>query len=415
MSNAEELLNVLVLQESQIVTYRRLSRELSVHVNTAKELLADFYNANRDKCHATYLVTGTKRPSSNSDEIVGIQIMLISEAGLTALQSELDNAACHVYSLEYRLVEDANAFVMANIQAGCNRDIAELSAVQSSVSQIASAPAYLQKEPPKAPVSNSIDKKPIIGEDDDGDFESGLSTPPPPPPPPKAKDVRSFFGRVPEKKPALATMKSDVDMAPVLKTELQHKESQQTEQSDGDFDMQSVNDESPNDEGSRVEDMFDDEDTGNNSNSNNSNNDSGNASPIKRKAIVDLDVEMAESDEEDSNQAQNPPPEAALSNSGAQASTKRRVRKRRKVSTIKHTKNKRGMLVSQIVDGWESYSESESDTGHGSGAAAVKLENKKDNFQNIHPSAGGIKQQSSSGKAKGAAPQRSILSFFGKK
>ncbi|KAJ2174074.1 hypothetical protein GGF45_004227, partial [Coemansia sp. RSA 551] len=67
MSSAIEVLNSLISLEAQIVTYRRLSRELKVHVNTAKQLLAEFHDAHRDGCQATYLVTGTKKSEGGSE------------------------------------------------------------------------------------------------------------------------------------------------------------------------------------------------------------------------------------------------------------------------------------------------------------------------------------------------------------
>ncbi|KAJ1889178.1 hypothetical protein LPJ81_006180 [Coemansia sp. IMI 209127] len=161
--------------------------------------------------------------------------------------------------------------------------------------------------------------------------------------------------------------------------------------------------------------MFDDEDDApaKEETASNKPSDSGVASPTEQD---DSDVEMM--DDSDNNMDSQEPAvaetKAALSDdssNAAQNNGRRRVRKRRKVSKVKHTKNKRGMLVSQVVDEWESYSESEPDDAHGSSATFVK----KEASHEPGASADESKQRSAGKKTKSGAPQRSILSFFGKK
>ncbi|KZP00393.1 hypothetical protein CALVIDRAFT_273921 [Calocera viscosa TUFC12733] len=64
--STSDLLTKLVLHEKQIVTYRTLSRQQSIHINQAKNDLAAFYHATKSSdassIHATFIVTGLARP-----------------------------------------------------------------------------------------------------------------------------------------------------------------------------------------------------------------------------------------------------------------------------------------------------------------------------------------------------------------
>ncbi|KZT52915.1 hypothetical protein CALCODRAFT_501660 [Calocera cornea HHB12733] len=64
--STSDLLTKLVLHEKQIVTYRTLSRQQSIHVNQAKNELAAFYQATKaadpSSIQATFVVTGLARP-----------------------------------------------------------------------------------------------------------------------------------------------------------------------------------------------------------------------------------------------------------------------------------------------------------------------------------------------------------------
>ncbi|EME41048.1 hypothetical protein DOTSEDRAFT_74551 [Dothistroma septosporum NZE10] len=59
-----------VLNEQQNVSYRNLSRALRVHSNLAKQMLYEFHrkqNSKKPGCvHATYVITGTKRPTQTN-------------------------------------------------------------------------------------------------------------------------------------------------------------------------------------------------------------------------------------------------------------------------------------------------------------------------------------------------------------
>ncbi|KAJ1784997.1 CDC27 protein, partial [Coemansia sp. RSA 2167] len=157
MSSAVEVLNSLISLEAQIVTYRRLSRELKVHVNTAKQLLAEFHDAHKDGCQATYLVTGTKKSEGGSE----LSVKLVAGSELEAAQQELDNSYYHVYSVGPRVEVTKEAMVIANVLSGSIQDIAEHCAVGSSVSRVIdSAPVSAPKHATPA-AAMSVDK-PVV-------------------------------------------------------------------------------------------------------------------------------------------------------------------------------------------------------------------------------------------------------------
>ena len=56
-SEVEYLASTLIKNE-QPVTYQSLSRELGVHVNHAKLVLSEFYEKNKDKLTASFVITG---------------------------------------------------------------------------------------------------------------------------------------------------------------------------------------------------------------------------------------------------------------------------------------------------------------------------------------------------------------------
>ncbi|KAJ2393863.1 CDC27 protein, partial [Coemansia sp. RSA 2559] len=381
MSTANEVLDLLVLHDSQVVTYRRLSRELNVHVNTAKQLLSDFHTNNRDKCHATYLVTGTKHSLPGS--MAEIQVTLVPEAKLLDTQGELANAAYHVYSLESRRLDDSESYVMANAQAGNNRDMATLCPVRSSVARVAKAAGRSIDDTssssalmvPKVATAPEIDVKPDTSTSSEEDVaEKEARAPAKSKPTPTApRSAKSFFGRVKtvKKEPSQKKSKKEQseesqqskgtqDEESQMSMETQNEESQMSEhrdkeieQSDADFEMQSVEG-NDNDEALQlVENMFDDEDApAKEETASNKPSDSGVASPAKQ-AKLDSDVEMMDDSDNnmDSQESAVAETKAARSDddsNAAQNSGRRRVRKRRKVSKVKHTKNKRGMLVSQV-------------------------------------------------------------------
>ncbi|KAJ1869020.1 CDC27 protein [Coemansia sp. RSA 1722] len=472
---ASELLGFQVIQGQQVVTYRKLSNELQIHINEAKRLMAVFYDDHKDRCHATFALTGNRKREM-SDESVASELLvaLVNESELSALKNDLENAEYHVYSLEPRPTDDRNALVAANVSSGNMRDAADLSVVRSSVSALtksspanvynseAARPAAVAKEEIKPPLSKGNGKAKLVSSDvamDESEFVDNTKAAPETTTAAtksaakasdkddntksgdtggttssanKAKSMRSFFGRHVSKKPAASSVENPVnsdgkrslvkqepEQEPEPKPELKPEAEQdvvdiQKHVADNeDMEMQSAEETEPPTKRPRVEDMFDDDDDNDfvdyfkssskkttenvESDFNSKRMDDSQSNIATSAADTQSDVEMAE-----------PMASASENDQSSAEKGRRRVRKQRKVNRIKHTKNKRGMLVTQTVEEWESYSESESDRE----PVRPKLVREKKSVDSVEPS---DQKKTSKGKSKSSAPQKSILSFFGKK
>ncbi|KAJ1893188.1 CDC27 protein [Kickxella alabastrina] len=477
-SLAAETLTLQVLQDGQIVTYRKLARELQVHVNTAKNIMAAFYEENKSKCHATFLVTGNKH-RNNIDSALALVptlellVKLVPESELTNVQSGLDNAAYHIYSVEPRPIEGDEALVLANILAGNCRDMADLSAVGSSVTmmdvsgkshEVVDRLAQMDVAMPEAKPGLEPNTAGLNEEKEDAEVEAEIgaddarmvSVKPKIEKAPAAKkptktakgssstaakptDVKSFFGRQLNKKPAatFAPAKNinvkqvpQQDSSSLSATDVKAKirssppPPPENDDVDVDVEMHSAEESEPEPETakSRVEDMFADDNDGNddredsdalsrNSVKQETQSELATDSQLIMDSVVetDPDIEMGgpSQDNGDSQLAQS------LQASPESNCGQFRARHRRKVTKVKHTKNKRGMLVTETVEEWESYSESESEkppakrlntTSAKSLPAAEPSDQKKSESS-----------ETKKGATKSSAPQRSILSFFGKK
>ncbi|KAJ2777964.1 CDC27 protein [Coemansia interrupta] len=429
-----ELLGFQVIQGEQVVTYRKLSSDLQVHAEDAKRMMAAFYEANKERCHATFLLSGTRKRDM-VDESVEAEwlVKLVTESELPSQQLNLEYAEYHIYSIEPRPVEDKSVFVTANISTGNIRDMIHLGAIGSSVAMVAktgTASIPRAPSPVRPPTSKSENKSHSTKANDESRMDedasmAGSNTDANAPAVSKAADkapdktsskakanpAKSFFGKHIAKKSAAVTTSSEATAAPSdeitsVKAEVSTASSLEPESkpdpvppmSDSDdHAMQSAEEEIETAvKQSRVEDMFDDFDD--------SDFDSfaKSAASDASQEGLESDIEMAEPTAVTNDNAH---PE--LQNVGG---GRRRVRKQRKVNRIKHTKNKRGMLVTQAVEEWESYSESESD------AEPTKPKPNPKPKPSMSADEPASKKKSSAGGSKGSgAPQRSILSFFGKK
>ncbi|KAJ2611949.1 hypothetical protein H4S08_002920 [Coemansia sp. RSA 1365] len=413
MSSPEELLSLLVAHESQIVTYRRLCRELKVPVNTAKHMLNEYYQAHKSDCQATFLITGTKRVN-NADGSVGNRtkqssasasefvVRLVSESELSSLLENVDSSYYHVYSVGSKVAVNRQALAMANVVAGSNRDIAEQCAVASSVERLVSADNTHLSKPASPPPIAKPDVKPNIVEEDPQKVNT-------PAPSTAEKDKKSFFGRSigakkEQKKPAKNAKEPSLP-EPEDSSKSTSKTATVNEQEEY-ADADSL---------PRVEDMFMDDDEDDSGFEDRQVDVSGQSpanadNQTSANDTQDIDVDHAESAGEDVGDRSNISRKSSSKHDGSsvqqpesQSGGKRRVRKRRKINKIKHTKNNRGMLVSEAVEEWESYSESESEP------------ETRPQIAKPEPASTGSGIKRPSAKSKGAAPQRSILSFFGKK
>ncbi|KAJ7497996.1 DNA polymerase subunit Cdc27 [Mycena galericulata] len=108
-----------LLIESNIVTYRSLSRALTLHVNVAKNELADFHAHDGQQLAATYLICGTTQSRSDEDvdmrddeddseDVECTQIVLVGERELESTQAQFVSIeSIHVYSLSPAVIRDA--------------------------------------------------------------------------------------------------------------------------------------------------------------------------------------------------------------------------------------------------------------------------------------------------------------------
>ncbi|KAI8969670.1 DNA polymerase subunit Cdc27-domain-containing protein [Pilobolus umbonatus] len=115
MEDCNDYLTVSVLQENKVVTYKALSRYLSVHVNTAKQLLYQFFDNNKG-VHAIYCITGT---AVNTNKF---NIKLTKDVNLEeAKRGFKEISGVHVYSIMAHEPSD-----LVTLYAAC-KDIPKLS------------------------------------------------------------------------------------------------------------------------------------------------------------------------------------------------------------------------------------------------------------------------------------------------
>ncbi|KAF2855579.1 hypothetical protein T440DRAFT_158272 [Plenodomus tracheiphilus IPT5] len=148
----KDYLAARVLVEQKPVTYRLLSRAVKTDVNTAKWMLFEFHQKQNAKkpgsIHATYLITGTKRNTEQTNGHGGrtdddvnmrsspfmssmpepkepaaestrkLSIVLVREEELEKARAEFeDERSIHIYSLESGPIENLN------VLSACNHEI----------------------------------------------------------------------------------------------------------------------------------------------------------------------------------------------------------------------------------------------------------------------------------------------------
>ncbi|KAI5362716.1 Putative DNA polymerase delta subunit 3 [Septoria linicola] len=147
-----EYLAVQVLNEQQQVSYRDLSRALKVHSNLAKQMLYEFHRKQNSKkqgsIHATYLITGTKEPTTQANgshsqddgednvmqssppmpsssfqrsddgerEMISTRtIMIVKEENLAQAKAQFDSiTGIHIYSLQANGLSDIHTLTECN-------------------------------------------------------------------------------------------------------------------------------------------------------------------------------------------------------------------------------------------------------------------------------------------------------------
>lgn len=101
IESLEEYLDTVagyIYDSDKLVTYKWLSKELEVHVNTAKQILWEFVQRQHEnKLECTYLLIGTLHKG-------GIRVEVIKEADLTEAKKKYSNVISeHIYSLQKTL------------------------------------------------------------------------------------------------------------------------------------------------------------------------------------------------------------------------------------------------------------------------------------------------------------------------
>ncbi|KAI9053030.1 hypothetical protein LZ554_003300 [Drepanopeziza brunnea f. sp. 'monogermtubi'] len=164
MADYKTYLATSILTEDKVVTYRLLSRNLKIHVNTAKEMLFEFHRSQNAKkpgtVHATYLISGIKRKEypivanggakidggddyMQSSPFMGssmpqgdagtgesgvLSITLVKEEELEAIRSQYEHiSSIHVYSIGPHPLKDLQ------ILSDVNREIQVLCLSEDAV------------------------------------------------------------------------------------------------------------------------------------------------------------------------------------------------------------------------------------------------------------------------------------------
>lgn len=134
LENLDEWVN----DENQIVTFKKLSLALKVHVNKAKQMLYSFVqhqrnNKDNDHLFVTYFVAGLSHP------VVGVKslkCMVVPEENIEAFKSTLSVVtSSHIYSVGRSKVKDDNKLYLADYDSihtdsTTNTDIFKFSSIK---------------------------------------------------------------------------------------------------------------------------------------------------------------------------------------------------------------------------------------------------------------------------------------------
>ncbi|XP_041347624.1 DNA polymerase delta subunit 3-like isoform X2 [Gigantopelta aegis] len=113
LDNLDEFVN----DENRVVTYKWLSRVLTVHVNEAKRMLFAFCEQQRNKDHddisVTYFVAGSTAAGMHSPQ--EYKCAVVSEEQLESYKASLAVVNCvHIYSIHKSKLKDSNALYIAD-------------------------------------------------------------------------------------------------------------------------------------------------------------------------------------------------------------------------------------------------------------------------------------------------------------
>ncbi|KAI0005278.1 DNA polymerase subunit Cdc27 [Xylariaceae sp. FL0662B] len=186
MDDYRQYLAQKILTEDQLVTYRLLSRTLKVHVNTAKEMLYEFYKWQNDKrpgtLHATYSVYGTKRNAPEqdgdvemtdsqmsddghvpfSDQVPTFTLSLVKEEQLQEVLAQYDEVtSIHVYSLAPHPLKDLQLLADTArqvLQLSTTEEVPNPGKIFGTISNPNARKRERRGPPPKSAASISVPK-----------------------------------------------------------------------------------------------------------------------------------------------------------------------------------------------------------------------------------------------------------------
>ncbi|KAF2226898.1 DNA polymerase subunit Cdc27 [Elsinoe ampelina] len=434
MADHNEYLAIHVLNESQTISYRQVSRALKLHSSIAKQCLFDFHSRQNRKhpasVHATYLLTGLRHPpssqathdgdndvpmsspyqssqpsmsqndtqSSTSPALPTRVVLISSEADLEKAKATLDEVtSIHIYSLSASPTRDLQTLTECNRRLNVdhyNEDplehwhkygVIKNDRVWRRTRKGAPVPPPEPPAPVKAAQPKAEEKAataPISAPSSQNSVKSKPDAPEKKPPPLKKESSSLFKSFAKSKPPKPKEKEKEEDSTPAL-----------SDEEADDADLMDL------DEGSL-----------DNKDSQQSNVDPGKSKKEREEELrkmMDEDDEMADADgagkaevekeyehPTEAEQPQEPEKEEVQVHNG-------RRRGRRRVMKKRTVKDEEGYLVTKEEAAWESFSEDE--------APAPKKAKPSIMAQAAAKSTG------DKGGKKGGKGQNSIMSFFAKK
>ncbi|OZJ04074.1 hypothetical protein BZG36_03404 [Bifiguratus adelaidae] len=395
-----EVLDTLVKHEQRIVTYRCLSRKLNIHVNRAKQTLIEYLFANEDSLSAVYQVTGIS--AQEQTRTISLVQKEELEDVMTKKYQHVDGV--YVYSVQPTRLKDLSMLVAADydmarlsledrFRLGMTRNIkaAEPIANRKPSARAAESGVSASKT---APTPNDAEKTPIPG------VTPMVQSGPPNKSVGAAKSkptAANFF------KPS--TPKKNTSTAPkttaATTTEAARRKFQVLS------GMQSHSEEDVSDEERDRRLAF-------------SSTEAGEQKDLADEEAEELDGDITMEDLDDERipdfpraepdvdeNANKSPATPSEEEQVEQAPGRRRLK--RKVQKKKTFKNAKGMLVTEYVDEWESYSDDET-------APASAPAPKKTPSTPMSPAKSGSRVASKKpGVKQPPGEQKSLMSFWGKR
>ena len=122
LQNLEEY----VIDEDKIITYKWLSKNFKLHVNTAKQLLYSFASEQKDKVYSTYLIGGLLKDGE------GGSVQIVREEHINKVKREFKLVTSeHVYSVQKaKTLQDLNILYTVDVDQREEKDLKQLSSIK---------------------------------------------------------------------------------------------------------------------------------------------------------------------------------------------------------------------------------------------------------------------------------------------